>query len=648
MMKVAERKRSDQPGRSSGLSKALQESEERFRQLVSGVEDCAIFLLDSEGYIMSWNAGAQRIKGYSTPEVVGKHFSVFYTREAIERAWPQLELSVAREKGRFADEGWRLRKDGSQFWASTVINTFRGADGNVRGFLTITRDLSERSKYEAALAESEERFRLLVDGVQEYAIFMLDPQGIVVSWNRGGKMIKGYEASEIVGSHFSLFYPQEAVLHGKPAWELEMAKRYGSFEDEGWRIRKDGSRFWANVVITSLRDKDGSLRGFAKVTRDMTERRKIEQLEEADRQKDQFLALLAHELRNPLAPIRTALDVLRQPNATPDVAVQAREIAERQLRHMARLLDDLLDVSRIREGRIELRKEALEVAAALRSAARLAIDDRRHELTVTYPATPIFVSADPVRLEQVLGNLLNNAIKYTDPGGKIWLTAERGNGEVIIRVRDSGIGIEPLMIPRVFDLFVQGERRTEHSAGGVGIGLSVVKKLIELHDGRVEVFSAGAGKGSEFVVVLPAVEPGSRERNAVTDQSSAPAPARKLRVLLVDDNADSADGLALLLDLQGHDVRVAYDGESALEAARSFRPDVALLDIGMPSMNGYELARRLRAAPETKKTLLVAMTGWGQEEDRRKGREAGFAHHLVKPFEPSAVQKLLADFSAAG
>jgi PAS domain S-box-containing protein len=648
MMKVAERRRSDQPGRSSGLSKALQESEERFRQLVSGVEDCAIFLLDSEGYIMSWNAGAQRIKGYSTPEVVGKHFSVFYTREAIERAWPQLELSVAREKGRFADEGWRLRKDGSQFWASTVINTFRGADGNVRGFLTITRDLSERSKYEAALAESEERFRLLVDGVQEYAIFMLDPQGIVVSWNRGGEMIKGYEASEIVGSHFSLFYPQEAVLHGKPAWELEMAKRYGSFEDEGWRIRKDGSRFWANVVITSLRDKDGSLRGFAKVTRDMTERRKIEQLEEADRQKDQFLALLAHELRNPLAPIRTALDVLRQPNATPDVAVQAREIAERQLRHMARLLDDLLDVSRIREGRIELRKEALEVAAALRSAARLAIVDRRHELTVTYPATPIFVSADPVRLEQVLGNLLNNAIKYTDPGGKIWLTAERGNGEVIIRVRDSGIGIEPLMIPRVFDLFVQGERRTEHSAGGVGIGLSVVKKLIELHDGRVEVFSAGAGKGSEFVVVLPAVEPGSRERNAVTDQSSAPAPARKLRVLLVDDNADSADGLALLLDLQGHDVRVAYDGESALEAARSFRPDVALLDIGMPSMNGYELARRLRAAPETKKTLLVAMTGWGQEEDRRKGREAGFAHHLVKPFEPSAVQKLLADFSAAG
>jgi CheY-like chemotaxis protein/two-component sensor histidine kinase len=317
---------------------------------------------------------------------------------------------------------------------------------------------------------------------------------------------------------------------------------------------------------------------------------------------------------------------------------------------MARLLDDLLDVSRIREGRIRLRKEALDVATALRSAAeaaRPAIGDRRHELTVTYPETPIFVSADPVRLEQVLVNLLNNAIKYTDPGGKIWLTAQGGDGEVIIRVRDSGIGIEPLMIPRVFDLFVQAERRPELSAGGVGIGLSLVKKLVELHDGRVAVFSAGPGKGSEFVVVLPAVEPGPHRRNAVTDQSSA-APARTLRVLLVDDNADSADGLALLLDLRGHDVRVAYDGESALEAARSFRPDVALLDIGMPSMNGYELARRLRAAPETKKTLLVAMTGWGQEEDQRKGREAGFAHHLVKPFEPSAVQKLLADFRATG
>ncbi|HEX9149104.1 MAG TPA: ATP-binding protein, partial [Thermoanaerobaculia bacterium] len=494
-------------------------------------------------------------------------------------------------------------------------------------------------------------FRLLVDGVEEYAIFMLDSQGNVMSWNRGAERIKGYRASEIIGTHFSRFYPNQSVLEGKPAWELEMATLYGSFEDEGWRIRKDGSRFWANVVITALRDKAGRLRGFAKVTRDMTERRRIEDLENADRQKDQFLALLAHELRNPIAPIRTALEILRRPNATPAETDQARDIAERQLRHMARLLDDLLDVSRIREGRIELRMETLDVASVMRSAAQAAaslIQARNHTLTIVDPKDRLFVRADPVRLEQVLGNLLNNAAKYTDPGGQIRMTAERIAGEALIRVRDTGIGIEPLMIPRVFDLFVQAERRMELSAGGVGIGLSLVKKLVELHGGRVEAISAGSGRGSEFIVALPAVEQKPVERVTAAETPSTQLARAPLRVLLVDDNADSADGLAMLLELQGHETRVAYDGESALGIARSFRPHAALLDIGMPAMDGYELARRLRAAPETKETMLVAMTGWGQEEDQRKGREAGFAHHLVKPFEPSAVERLLADFDPAG
>ena len=631
---------------------ALQESEERFRHLVANVEDHAIFLLDGSGCVSSWNAAAERLEGYTEREILGKHFSAFYPPEAVEREWPEFQLAAARGKGRFADEGWRVRKDGTRYWAGTVITAVRGAAGTVSGYLATVRDLTELRTQETSLRESEEHFRLLVDGVEEYAIFMLDPRGNIVSWNRGAERIKGYRASEIIGTHFSRFYPTRLILEGKPAWELEMATRYGSFEDEGWRIRKDGSQFWANVVITALRDKTGRLRGFAKVTRDMTERRRIEDLENADRQKDQFLALLAHELRNPLAPIRTAIEVLRRENATPAEIDQARDIAERQLRNMARLLDDLLDVSRVREGRIELRMETLDVRSVMRSAAQAAgplIESRNHTLTVVDPESEILVRADPVRLEQVLGNLLNNAAKYTDPGGQIHMSAEKIAGEAVIRVRDSGVGIEPLMIPRVFDLFVQAERRTELSAGGVGIGLSVVKKLVELHGGHVEAISAGAGRGSEFIVGLPAVERRPGERVS-TDVQARPSPLARapLRVLLVDDNADSADGLAMLLELQGHETRVAYDGESALETARSFRPHAALLDIGMPSMDGYELARRLRAAPETKETMLVAMTGWGQEEDQRKGREAGFAHHLVKPFEPSAIEKVLADVRPPG
>lgn len=630
--------------------RALAESEERFRHIVAGVEDYAIFLVDSDGNVASWNVGAERIFGYEEAEILGRHLSTFYLPDSIERGWPEEELRIAADKGRVSDEGWRLRKDGSRFWTSTVITALRDDAGNLAAYLKITRDLSEKRRYEESLRESEERFRLLVDGVEEYAIFTLDPTGHVSSWNRGAQMIKGYQASEILGSHFSRFYTPEALIQDKPGWELEMAKRFGSVEDEGWRVRKDGSRFWANVVITALRDKQGTLRGFAKVTRDMSERRKVEELQAADRQKDQFLALLAHELRNPLAPIRTALDILRQPNATPAATGQAREIAERQLRHMSRLLDDLLDVSRIREGQVGLREEIVDLDTTLRAAGQAAlpfIQERSHQLTIDYPKSPIFVRGDPVRLEQVVGNLLNNAAKYTDPGGQIRLSAQRTNGEAVIRVKDTGIGIDPLMIPRVFDLFVQAERRTELSSGGVGIGLSLVKKLVELHGGRVEVFSAGVGRGSEFIVMLPAADrPAASGRARVEPERTARARS-PLRILLVDDNADSADGLGMLLEMQGHDVRVAYDGATALETAKTFRPQVAMLDIGMPLMDGYELARRLHAAPETSETLLVAMTGWGQEEDQRKGREAGFAHHLLKPFEPSTVEKLLDDFNRA-
>jgi PAS domain S-box-containing protein len=619
--------------------------QEDFQSLIADVEEYAIFVLNRNGEVQSWNAGAERIKGYRADEIIGRHFSVFYPPEAVAAGWPEHELRVAEAAGRFSDEGWRLRKDGSRFWASVVITTLRHGDGGARGFLKITRDLTESKRAEEGLRQSEERFRLLIEGVQDYAIFMLDPQGNVASWNVGAERIKGWKAEEIIGRHFSCFYPPDAVAQGRPDWELRTARQQGRVEDEGWRQRKDGSRFWANAIITALYDKEGGLRGFAKVTRDMTERRKIEALQRADRQKNEFLALLAHELRNPLAPIRNALYIMGQPEASAANATRAREIAERQVQHMSRLLDDLIDVARVSRGGMELRKELVDVDVAVASAVEAVhplIQDSRHQLTVAVPPRTLWVEADPARLEQILINLLTNAVKYTDPGGHIWITAEAEGGGVVLRVRDSGIGIDPVMLPRIFELFVQAERRMDRAVGGVGIGLSLVKKLVELHGGTVQAFSAGLGKGTELVVRLPAAAGFDDRKQA----AARPADLFGLRVLVVDDNINAADSLATLLELAGHEVRVAYEGEAALLVAEAFKPQIVLLDIGMPGMDGYEVGRLLREKPQTRSALLVAITGWGGPEDLRRSKEAGFDHHLVKPVEPAALQRLLARRSA--
>jgi two-component system CheB/CheR fusion protein len=398
----------------------------------------------------------------------------------------------------------------------------------------------------------------------------------------------------------------------------------------------------------------GEVVGLGVLVADITERKRLEdelrrraeQLAEADRHKDEFLAMLAHELRNPLAPIRNALHILKQPDANGGMLGQAMDMAERQVGHMARLLDDLLDVSRISRGRIELRQEPVDLAAVLgRSveAARPLFEERQHQLTVSLTPGPLRVRGDPTRLDQVVTNLLNNAAKYTDPGGRIRVSAGREGGAVVLRVRDTGIGIDPEMLPKIFDLFVQAERRLDRSQGGVGIGLTLVRRLVELHGGTVDAQSAGPGRGSEFVVRLPAApegEAGARAGAAGADAASPRALSR--RVLVVDDNVDAADSIALLLRLGGHEVRVAHDGPTALLIARAFRPQVVFLDIGMPGMDGYEVARRLRREPGPQPALLVALTGWGHDEDRRRSQEAGFDHHLVKPVDPAALVQLLA------
>jgi len=374
-------------------------------------------------------------------------------------------------------------------------------------------------------------------------------------------------------------------------------------------------------------------------------RGRADQLADADRRKDEFLAMLAHELRNPLAPIRNALHILKMPSTDAATVHQAKEMMGRQVQSLVRLVDDLLDVSRIMRGKIELRRERIDLATAVARAietATPAIQNGRHELTVSLPPEPLPVDADLIRLAQAIANLLHNAAKYTEPGGRIALTAERDDDTAVVRVRDSGIGIGPEMLPRIFGLFVQADRALNRSQGGMGIGLTLVRTLVELHGGSVHASSDGPGTGSEFIIRLPALP------RAAADPSSdgkvagnkAPSPPRR-RVLVVDDNVDAAESLAVLLRLAGQDVRVRHDGAAALDAARADRPDVIFLDIGMPGMDGYEVARRLRGDPALRGAVLVALTGWGQEEDRRRSREAGFDHHIVKPVEPDAVQSLL-------
>lgn len=631
----------------------LPDVETHFSQLVAGVRDYAIFLLSPEGVIRSWNAGAQRIKGYEPDEIIGRHFSQFYLPESIASGWPQEELKRAGELGRFEDEGWRVRKDGSRFWANVVISALYENDGQVRGFLKITRDLTERKQAEEALRLSEERFRLMVDGVEDYAIFMLDPEGRVSSWNRGAQRIKGYTAQEIIGRHFSEFYTAEDLEAGKPATELKIALERGSVEDEGWRVRKDRSLFWANVVITAIYDGEHRLVGFAKLTRDLTERRKAEALVVADRQKNEFLAMLAHELRNPLAPISNGLQLLKLPGLDDDTLKQTTALMERQLFHLVRLVDDLLDVSRIVTGKMTFHREPTELSGIIARAieeTQPAIDARGHELMLSLPARPIIVDADAVRLAQVVSNLIVNAAKYTDTPSRIWLTVEKQTGErragegpideAVIRVKDSGVGIDPEMLPRIFSLFMQADNSLARSQGGLGIGLTVVKRIVEMHGGTVTALSEGLGRGSEFIVRIPVSVVGAPPK--LVTLGAPPKSTTKRRILVVDDNVDAATTIASLLKAWGHDVQSVFNGTAALEAARSFRPEIILLDIGLPGISGYEVARQLRSEPALSGAVIAALTGYGQESDRNQSLEAGFDYHLTKPPDPKLLETLLA------
>jgi PAS domain S-box-containing protein len=510
---------------------------------------------------------------------------------------------------------------------------------------------------EKTMRAQRELLRVTLNSIGD-AIIATDQTGIVTFINPVAQDLVGCGEEGCVGKPlaelFHIVNEDTGQVAENPVAKVIASGRIVGLANHTILISRDGKRRPIDDTAAPIRDEDGQFVGVILVFRDITERRGLERelkqrsdaLVERDRRKDEFLAMLAHELRNPLAPLVNTLQVLRlQFTGQPDID-RAGAVMQRQLSHLVRLVDDLLDVSRITRGKFELRKQPIDLAAVVNrtvESARSLMEERQHQLAIDMAAAALRMEADPDRIEQVLANLLNNAAKYTPPGGKISLSARREGGEIVLRVRDNGIGIRSEALPQLFDLFHQADRVPGRVSEGLGIGLTLVRNLVEMHGGSVSAASAGVNQGSEFIVRLPALPSDAFAAAPIpTEPPSVPA----LRILVTDDNRDSAESMGMLLNAMGHETRIAHDGAQTLEIVKDFLPQVILLDIGLPhGLDGYELARRLRRQPGLEKVLLVAMTGYGQEEDRHKSKAAGFDHHLVKPADLAEINRLLADAS---
>jgi PAS domain S-box-containing protein len=502
----------------------------------------------------------------------------------------------------------------------------------------------ERRQAEEELRVSRERMELVVQATG-LGLWYCDLPFAKLDWNVKCKEHFGLppDAEVTISRFFDLLHPDDRE-RTRRAIDRSLAD-HGGFDTEYRTVAPDGQVRWIRAIGRGFYDTAGTAVRFDGITVDVTGQKQAEeQLKEADRRKDEFLAMLAHELRNPLAPILTGLHLARQTNTDPRSRDQALEMTERQSRHLARLVDDLLEVSRLTQGRVRLRPERLDLARLVRTAAedrRATLERAGLTLTVGAPETPLWVRGDSARLVQVFSNLLDNGAKFTDRGGQVdvWAGVDSSRRQAVVTVRDSGMGIEPDMLPRLFEPFSQADRSLDRPRGGLGLGLSVVKGLVDLHQGEVQAASAGPGRGAAFTVRLP-LEP---EPAALSEMPPQTQPAaRKVRVLVIEDNHDAADTLRLLLELLGHEVRVAYTGPEGVAMATAWRPEIVLSDIGLPGLNGFEVARRLRQQPGLEKTMLVALTGYGQDEDRRQSKEAGFDYHLVKPADPTVLRRVLA------
>jgi PAS domain S-box-containing protein len=770
---ITERRRADA---------ALREAEERFRALVQGVKDCAIYMLAPDGTVTSWSTAAEEMYGYREEEIVGQHRALLFTEEDRRADVPRRELEEAEAHGRCEDEGWRVRKDGSRFWANVLIAALRDDAGHMRGFASVHRDFTERRRSEAALRESEERYRSLFDHMSEglaycrmifdgdrpvdFVYLDVNPAFEVLT---GLKGVVGKKVSEVIpglreaepdlietygrvarqgtperfetflGSlghwlSISVYSPapgdfvavfdviterkraqdelresegklrlaKDAAKMGAWNWDLltgeatwsdrckalfglppETVLTWQVFQDaihpedrdrigravndaltkqepydvEMRVLRPDGTVGWVASRGEVSYAPDGRPVRMDGMVMDVTERKAAEaaareaneQLREADRQKDRFLATLSHELRNPLAPIRNSLYILDRAAPGGEQARRAQAIIHRQVGQLTWLIDDLLDITRISHGKVQLQRERLD----LNELAHHTVEDHRTafvrsdvRLEVLPAPTEVWILGDRVRLAQVVGNLLQNAAKFTPRGGKVTVSIEPdpARGRAVLAVRDTGSGITPEMLPRLFHPFTQADATLDRSKGGLGLGLALVKGLVELHGGSVSAASGGPGKGSTFTVSLPLEAAAARGTPAGRGAEGDGAPRR---VLVIEDNEDAADTLREVLELEEHVVEVAYDGREGLQRARAFQPDVVLCDIGLPGMDGYQVARQLRADPELGRVGLIAVSGYAQPEDVAAARAAGFEVHLAKPPSLEALERALVEVGSA-
>ncbi len=614
------------------------------RSILDGIA-AGLIVLGTDGRVAQWNAWMESASRLSLDDVAGKTLAEVFPDAKLEVVDRAIESAFGAGASTLLTHALHpqllpLHTRARRPLLHDVIITPFGDTQKSRQCVIQVVDVTDATRRERFLRDRQNaRYSALVESAPD-VILNVDSDGIIRLANPAAARQFGYAAEELIGREAAFLFETES------AWpKIWRSVNAGPAVARPIEVRvrlKDGTLRYFEV--SAARWQDGSRTLVTAILRDVHDRRDAEiALREMDRRKDQFLATLAHELRNPLAPLRNGLQLLKLAKEDAALVERTRHMMELQLGQMVRLIDDLLDVGRITNDRIALNKEKTSLDKIIRQAIETSaplIHAQQHELTIDLPAREIVLDADVVRLTQVFANLLNNAAKYTPVNGRISVSAEEHGGSATIYVRDNGVGISREMLPQVFEMFVQVDKSLERSQGGLGIGLSLVKRLVEMHGGTVEANSEGPGRGSVFIVRLPTTEAAAEvETPAPTELAAAPPTGH--RILVVDDNEDAATSLALLLKLMGHETRTANDGLEAIEVADEFQPDVALLDIGMPKLNGYETARRMRQKSWGREMLLVALTGWGQEADRRRSSDAGFNSHLVKPVNVAEIERLL-------
>jgi PAS domain S-box-containing protein len=629
------------------------------RLMIEEVKEAAVFFLDPNGIIESWNSAAEQIKGFTAEDAIGSHLSLLYTDEDKARGWADHNLQEAMKNGFFREERWRQRKDGSVFWARVLLTALRNEAGEHIGFSKITLDLTEHKLLERCVKEKEETRRVL--SAANAGTWTWHPEKGQMDVCKNFLALLGHRGDDATISFsqwLNFIHPEHRNAVKDQLESAHASGRRDSVHIEMLMREKDGTHRWFAARAEWHREGPGDPYMLQGVNIDIQElktigeqrQQAIERLKAEDVRKNEFLAMLAHELRNPLAPISAGADILTLVMQDEERVRKIGEIIHRQATHMTNLINDLLDVSRVTRGLAELENKTLDVRHVVPDAIEQAnplIQSKHHNLTLHIPPQTALVAGDKKRLVQVVANLLNNAAKYTPEGGNINLRIEVQESHVVLETTDNGIGMDSELLDHVFDLFAQAERSSDRSSGGLGLGLALVKSIVELHGGRVSAKSEGIGKGSKVTVVLPRIHQSLKMPVEHGGGHLLQSASNLLKILVVDDNVDAVAMLSMILEASGHQVFAENEARRALERASRESPDVCLLDIGLPEMDGHELAKRLRAQPATANAVLIAVTGYGQQDDRKKALAAGFDHHFTKPVDVKKLSSILAEISAS-